>query len=108
MAKSKEDLSQFQLGAMNVIFLMETYCNPGDVAFVRGRAIATMLQTTFRSFHNRQLKDLVEIGWLRRRVVGNIKAYEYALSDEARMTFRTLFEGACKQVTAESAKTLFE
>jgi hypothetical protein len=65
-----------------------------------------MLDTKFASYHRNQLGELTILGWLRRRQVGKIKAYEYALTDKARAFFALRLATACKHVVIEG-KELF-
>lgn len=109
MAKDKDGLTQFQLGCLNVIVHLDRYCqDENEVAFVRGRALSTMLDTKFTSYHVGQLKELAFTGWLRRRQVGKIKAYEYALTDRARAWFAARLASACRHVIIEGKEMFSE
>jgi len=102
MAKDKDALTQFQLASLNVICHLDRYCqSENEVAFIRGRAVSMMLDTKFSSYHVKQLGELSQLGWLRRRQVGKIKAYEYALTERARAWFAGRLANACNHVVIE-------
>lgn len=105
----KDMITQFQFGCLNVIFHLDRCCHSeNEEAWVRSRALSTLLDTKFTSFHQKQMRNLTAWGWLKRRAVGKNITYEYALSDSTRAWFAARFASACQHVILDSKITLFE
>lgn len=109
MAQKKGMITQFQLGCLNIIYHLDRSCyQENEEAWVRSRGLSILLDTRFTSYHQKELRELTENGWLKRRAVGKVITYEYALTERARAWFAARFASACQHVILGSRKTLFE